>query len=229
MAQMPIETVVEQFSVQVHNALEGMEKGQAVRTLSALLEGVQSTLDSLTAEDAASIMEQVGNEDFLAEWQAFNMAREQVGAQLSKVAGVDRSDGEKLARKLRAAVDGEWIEDADLELKVTKLLEWWTESAPKSTRKGRPAGSSENGGARAATLGFTVRIKLESDGHVTTDSTDLNSARHGALLHYKAVKGERPKKGSAVWQGLTDALTAVIEKGANNAQGGGFLVDRVAS
>lgn len=222
--------VFDAFTAIVEAAEKASEQLQGVLTLAGVLEGVSKAVESLSWVDMVTIPASLPEDErevFGQEWATFVVAREQVGARLSKVAGLDRTEGDKLARKMQSALEGEWLEDEEEEEAVGAMLGRWQATAPKVVKRGRPANNGE-GTTRTATLPFTVRVVLEANKATIHDNTDLNSARDAALKQYKALKGERPKKGHAVWQGLTDALTAVIEKGSASAQGGGFIVSKAA-
>lgn len=222
--------VFDAFTQAVEAAEKATEQLQGVRSLVGMLEGLSTAVESLSWVDMVMIPANLPEEDreaFGEEWLTFTMAREQVGARLSKVAGLDREQGDKLARKMQSALEGEWLEDEEEEEAVRAMLTRWAATAPKVVKRGRPAGSGESA-TRTATLPFTVRVVLEANGATIHDNTDKNSARDAALKQYAKVKGERPKKGHPIWEGLNEALIAVIEKGSASAQGGGFIVSRAA-
>lgn len=222
--------VFDAFTAVVESAEMASEQLQGVLTLASVLEGVSKAVESLSWVDMVTIpasLPEGDREAFGQEWASFIVAREQVGARLGKVAGLDREQGDKLARKMQSALEGEWLEDEEEEEAVAEMLDRWRATAPKVAKRGRPAGSGESA-TRGSTLPFTVRVVLEANKAVVHDNTDLNSARDAALKQYKALKGERPKKGHAVWQGLTEALVKVIEGGSICEQGGGFIVSRAA-
>lgn len=171
------------------------------------------------AQDAVSVPDDMSAEQA----EALKSLPDVLKVAIGTVNAFDRAEGDALARKLAGAIDFGAIEGTDAETAL-KVIDAWNGTG-KSARGGRGGGS----GSSKESLGFGINAKCEACGWSAVDRTGINSGRWGVTGHLMAKHGHsiRPGKGSPLWQGITDAMTAVKD-GAQSAQGGGFIFDRVA-
>lgn len=141
----------------------------------------------------------------------------------------DRTEGDALVKMLTAGVEGEMIDGGDAEKVAALTSAWHSVGKGSGSGKGRPRSGESKGN-----LAFPVRISCEAcqgsgKPWSAQQSTDLNSVRWAAVLHHEKCHGGRFARGEAVHNGVTEALGAVIDNGAEHAQGGGYLVDKVSA
>lgn len=146
----------------------------------------------------------------------------------SEADGFDRESGNTLARKARGVVEADLADEEFGEGAsewITALVDRWN-TLTKSTK----TGARRSGESQVPDLGFTVKVKDESTGQTVASTTkkNLNSLRDQLRKHHEKEHGSKPSKGEPIWQGITDALKAVMENGSQSAQGGGYIVDKAA-
>lgn len=139
--------------------------------------------------------------------------------------GYDKSAADAAARRVEGILMADLVEDPFSVTDVQALLNEYRSVTASSKPRGSRSGSSS-----VPDLGFTVKVKDEKTGDIVGSTTkdNLNSLRDQVRKHHEKSHGSKPSKGEPVWQGVTDALEAVMHKGTQSAQGGGYLVDKAA-
>lgn len=206
----------------VTKAESAKEETQAVREFAAKVNGIVRYVDQLNGS-AAQIVEALG--DKAKAWPEIVSQLREIGSEVSKASGLDRTAGDESVNALRMLAGAPLFafdEDAEAKAKADDLIARWSASAPKSSTRG------EGSGQPVPELGFTVKCSCQRDGcswSASTTKDNRNSFWRQASLHMRdghkiVASGAKDELG----KGTIEAMTKVMSGEVQAAEGGSFIV-----
>lgn len=206
----------------VTKAESAKEETQAVREFAAKVNGLVKFVDNMNGS-AAQVVEALG--DKAEVWPQLISELREIGSEVSKASGLDRTSGDESVNALRMLAGAPLFafdEDADAKAKADDLIARWAASAPKSTARG------EGSGNPVPELGFTVKCSCQRDScnwSASTTKDNRNSFWRQASLHMRdghkiVASGAKDELG----KGTIEAMTKVMSGEVQAAEGGSFIV-----
>ncbi len=180
------------------------------------LKKLSSRLNKVTdgAEDYTEAIRVVLGADRVGTYRAMIEQADSLARAIGNVTTPATPEVAHLAEDLRSLTS--WLE-GELASEVGTVLGRWDSMKPKR---------SMSGASSKPDLGFTVRVKCETCNETiaSTQKHNVNSLRDAVKEHHGKKHGVKFARGDATFTGLTAAIKAVMEDGAGQAQGGGYVV-----
>lgn len=212
----------------VTTAETAKDETAAVREFAGKLSSTLKFVDGLKDTDAGyKVLAAMG--DTVESWVTTVDGLRSVSEVVSKVAGIDRAQGDESVNALKVLSGAPLFafeDEPEAKAKADDLIARWLATAPTTRTRG------EGSGNPPADLGFTVRASCQVAGCGYTASTgkdNLNSFRHQCAKHEKDThKHLTVERGTEWHKGITAAMQKVMGGESDAQEGGNWVIVKAA-